>query len=68
MLQLTSKGEIEVEKAWNLVTPKGAILSLLYEVKGGAELEDIMHQTGMSEEKTATITRALINEGLVKEV
>jgi DNA-binding IclR family transcriptional regulator len=69
MIQITEpKGTQEVERAFNLTTPRGAVLSLLYEVKQGVELEDIIQQTDMSEEKAATIVRALINEGYAKEV
>jgi DNA-binding transcriptional regulator GbsR (MarR family) len=67
MLTLTPLGEQKLEGAINLLTPRGAVLSLLYEVKQGMELEDLIEQTHMSEAKAATVMRSLINDGLVQE-
>jgi PIN domain nuclease of toxin-antitoxin system len=68
MLQITSTGEQAVEKATNLLTPRGAVLSLLYEVKQGAEVEDIMAHTKMDEVKCTTVVRSLLNDKLIQEV
>lgn len=68
MVQITPTGEQAVEKATNLLTPRGAVLSLLYEVKQGAELEDIMVHTKMDETKCTTVVRSLLNDNLIKEV
>ncbi len=68
MLQITTLGEQAVEKAMNLTTPRGAVLCILYEVRSGAELEDVQKQTNMDDVKAATVVRSLINDGLVREV
>jgi len=68
VIQITGQGEMAIEKAWNLNTPRGTVLALLYEIKQGVEVEDIMQQTHMDETKAATIVRSLINDGLAKEV
>lgn len=68
MLQITPEGERAVEKAFNLLSPRGAVLSILYEVKAGVELEDIVKQTNMSDDKAATVVRSLINDNMVREV
>jgi DNA-binding IclR family transcriptional regulator len=68
MLQLTPEGERAIERAFNLLSPRGAVLSMLYEIKAGVEIEDIVKQTGMAEDKAATIVRSLINDGMVREV
>jgi len=68
MIQITQKGELAVEQAHNLMTPRGAVLSILYEIRQGVELEDLRDQTGMDDVKLATVVRSLINDGLAKEV
>jgi len=68
MLQITPEGERAVEKAFNLISPRGAVLSILYEIKTGVELEDIVKQTNMADDKAATIVRSLINDGMAREV
>lgn len=68
MIVITPLGEQAVERTTNLMTPRGSVLSLLYEVRSGMELEDILAQTHMKEDKAATVVRSLINDGLAKEL
>jgi len=69
MIKITTpKGTDAVEKAMNLATPRGTVLTLLYEVRQGLEVEDLQKELNTDDAKTLAIVRSLINDGLAQEV
>lgn len=71
MIRITAKGELAIEKAKDPGKSKrGEVLSRLYEIKDGVEIEDLLHdkQLGMKELELNTAIQVLLRGGLVEEV
>ena len=63
---LTNLGKLEAEKMQGN-GPEFAVISLLYEMDGPVDFEEVCDETHMSTEKASMICHGLINKGYVKE-
>lgn len=66
-LTLTPRGRQAAENT-QAAGPKFSVLSLLYEASGPVEVEEVIDATDMDADKAQMILRALISDGLIKEV
>ncbi len=48
--------------------PKFAVLSLLYETNGPMDIEEVIDETRMEDDKAQMVLRSLVNAGYIKEV
>ncbi len=65
--QLTKRGEDEAKTIGKPIGAESQVITFLYEVGKPMEIEQIMDETNMEDEKAVRVVRHLINRGLVEE-